>query len=75
MNTDQSDYSCEALMGQWVTARCNKRYDNTEKPMPEDVCAWLRTAGSESAADETSKPPAMVLGWMVKTVIDPDWYQ
>lgn len=73
MNGEDYNYEGEILMGNWVRERCKARYDQLHKPMPADIVNWLKTAGSKSPADGGSDPTGKVLGWMVWTVIDPDW--
>lgn len=70
--TTEYAYECENLLGKWVTARLKKRYDLGHKPMPDAVCTWVKTAG-KSPADENSEAPSEVLGWVIKTIEDPDW--
>lgn len=69
---EKYDYECEILLGQWVTARLKKRYDLGHGPPPDGVCSWVKTGGS-SPADENSTAPAEALGWLIKTIEDPDW--
>ena len=69
---EKYDYACEELLGQWVAARLKKRYDLGHGAPPDAVCTWVRTAGN-SAADQNCEAPALVLGWLIKSIEDPDW--
>jgi len=59
-------------MGEWVVARCQKRAEEHEKPMPQEVKNWLDDAGN-SEPDRDTAAPAKVLYWLVKTIDDPAW--
>lgn len=66
------DYEYERRMGEWVTARCRKRAEEHEKPMPQQVRDWLDDGGN-SPANKNTAPTVVVLGWLAATIIDPDW--
>ena len=68
------DKDYEILMGNWVTARCKKRVEETGEQMPEEVRIWLDTGGN-SRADGNTQAQSCVLGWLVKTLVKPDWVE
>ena len=70
--TTENAYECEDLLGQWVTARLKKRHDLGHGAPPDAVCVWVKTAG-KSPADGDSEATSEVLGWVIKTIEDPDW--
>ena len=72
MGTETDNLDWERLVGDWVTARCRKRVRNPEKPTPDYVKLWLKTIDWNPHAEDT-EAPAPVLGWVVKTIEDPDW--
>jgi hypothetical protein len=64
-------------MGQWVTARCEKRIElmrkqNPKYEMPECVTQWLDHGGN-SPPDGSTPAETNVLGWLLKTIVKPDW--
>lgn len=65
------DYEYEKMIGEWVTARCAKRY-NLKGKMPDYVITWLETGGN-SPVNQDSEAPPDVEGWLIKTIDDPDW--
>ena len=69
---DPKEYDYEVRMGMWVTARCVARAAVFGKPMPDYVKVWLDTGGN-SPPDGTTEAPPNVMGWLVKTIEDPDW--
>ena len=69
--TTEDVYECEDLLGKWVTARLIKRHLK-HGPPPDAVCTWVTTAGN-SPADENSEATPEVLGYVIKTIEDPDW--
>ena len=68
---NEMDY--EQLIGEWVTARCRKRAKGPPpREMPDYVKHWLETGG-DSPVNADTAPTARVLGWLMKTIIDPIW--
>ena len=65
-------YGYEKRLGEWVTARCRKRAEVHGKPMPVEVKHWLDHGGNSPVTKDT-KATETVLGWVVKTLEDPDW--
>jgi hypothetical protein len=60
-------------VGDWVTTRCQRHRAGT---VTQRVMAWLATGGPNGGpVDATSKPSPEVLGWIVKTIEDPDWVE
>lgn len=73
METNDIDYEkFDKLMGDWVTARCRKRTVEHGKPMDKNVWEWLKGLEWNPSAKD-AEAPAEVLGWVVKTIEDPDW--
>lgn len=62
----------EEKLGQWVTLRCEKRHN--KEGMDSDVVQWLKTGrnGTDPPNEDTA-PTAKVLGWLVSTIVEPDW--
>ena len=65
-----TDY--EQRMGEWVTARLRKRKSDLSVEMPQEVKDWLDNGGN-SPADKNTVPTVSVVGWLIKTTVDPDW--
>ena len=66
------EFTYEIRMGEWVASRCRKRAEDHGIPMPAEVKDWLDNGGN-SPANENTPPTALVMGWVVKTIEDPDW--
>ncbi|MGD8451549.1 MAG: hypothetical protein PVJ57_06995 [Phycisphaerae bacterium] len=71
---NEYDYSYETRMGEWVAARCRKRAEEHGKAMPDRVKEWLDTGGN-SPVNQDTPPPPDILGWVIKSIEDPDWLE
>ena len=56
-------------MGSWVAARCRKRSNHGIK-MPKKVRDWLDLITNPHEEDHEANDE--VLGWLIKTIEDPD---
>ncbi|MGD2110311.1 MAG: hypothetical protein PVI86_13100 [Phycisphaerae bacterium] len=65
------NYEYEDRLGTWVAQRCRKRYD-LKGMMPEEIITWLLTGGNSPPNGDT-EATANVVGWLIKTIEDPDW--
>ena len=71
-DTSSEKTHCE-LIGEWVAARCARWVgDPPVRPVPPEVIAWLGTI-RWNPAPEATNPTCGVLGWVVKTLNNPDW--
>jgi hypothetical protein len=59
--------------GEWVTARLVKHI-NACYAMPEEVRTFLdRALQKKSGETQAEKAPYAVMGWLIMSIIDPDW--
>ena len=60
------------MLADWVKARCDKRVKEHGKPVPGYVKDWLGGIEWNPAAQDTVAP-APVIGWLFKSLEDPNW--
>ncbi|MHC4414213.1 MAG: hypothetical protein ACYS0G_02895 [Planctomycetota bacterium] len=65
----------EDIMGAWVRGRCMLR-ESFGHSMPKEIKDWLETVAGKppvSNVNPLESANSDVLGWLLKTIEDPDW--